>query len=56
MLTSQHTVVGPGGKAKVAGSPGLVDTVRLAYMITVDRYNAALRVVKVHKSNGVAAG
>lgn len=48
-----HHVVMVSGKPKVAGSQGLTDTVRLCYMVTADRYNAALRVVSVSKSNGV---
>lgn len=52
VVLSQHTVPGPGGKPKVAGSQGLVDTVRLCYMIVVDRFNAELRIVRTHKANG----
>lgn len=48
-----HHVVFVSGKPKVAGSQGLTNTVRLCYMVTVDKYNAALRVVRVSKSNGV---
>ncbi len=52
IVLTHHTVLGPDGKPKAAGSKGLTDTLRLVYMAKGDDYNPAIRVLSTLKTNG----
>ena len=52
IVLTHHTVMGPDGKPKPAGSKGLTDALRLVYLAKVDQYNPAIRVLSTFKTNG----
>lgn len=52
ILLTHHTVLGPDGKPKPAGSKGLTDALRLVYMAKGDEYNPAIRILSTFKTNG----
>jgi AAA domain len=52
IVLTHHTVIGPDGKPKAAGSKGLIDTLRLVYMARKNQYNPAIRELVTYKTNG----
>lgn len=52
ILLTHHTVLGPDGKPKPAGSKGLTDALRLVYLAKVNQYNPAIRELTTFKTNG----
>jgi RecA-family ATPase len=52
IVVTHHTVIGPDGKPKAAGSKGLTDTLRLVYLAKRNQFNPAIRELSTLKTNG----